>query len=270
MSVGQDAQFTVAALREAIESQTCPWCGRGPFFVLAQHVQRVHEIPARDLREMAGMFATAKICSDEYSAKASELALEKGWRPPADGPTYPRNLNSAAKARLLEQNQKSGGLWRFVTPEQRSANAKRAALALTPEQRSASAKKAAQKTKGCRSDHGLHRYRRWGCRCPICKEANAADGRKRRSRRRAATGYVVSPRAKPAIPHGTRRGYKRGCRCDDCRRANSEYKTSLVTELKSRQPNAHGLSSYSNYGCRCEVCKQAAAQYRRDRKLAAA
>lgn len=59
-------------------------------------------------------------------------------------------------------------------------------------------------------DHGTRaRYSR-GCRCELCRGANAAYDRELRAR----AGLPV---------HGTRGGYQKGCRCDECRAANAAY-----------------------------------------------
>lgn len=62
------------ALRAAIESQTCPWCGRGPFKMLAMHTNREHGIDRVELRDMAGIPRSGSICSAETS-DASRRAL---------------------------------------------------------------------------------------------------------------------------------------------------------------------------------------------------
>lgn len=63
------------ALRAAIESQTCPWCGRGPFKRLAGHTNKEHGIDRVELRDLAGLPRSSSVCSPE-SSEASRRALE--------------------------------------------------------------------------------------------------------------------------------------------------------------------------------------------------
>jgi hypothetical protein len=60
------------AIRACIGAQECPFCGRGPFKLLAQHTRWSHGIGTRDLRDMAGLNYTVSICSPEHSQKLSE------------------------------------------------------------------------------------------------------------------------------------------------------------------------------------------------------
>lgn len=61
-------------------------------------------------------------------------------------------------------------------------------------------------------NHGLGGYRRRGCRCDICKEANNESHRISRLKRFARL------RADPTIrPHGVYNTYRNwGCRCPQC------------------------------------------------------
>jgi hypothetical protein len=58
------------ALRSAIEAQTCPWCGAGPFKVLAAHTNKAHGVDRSELRRLAGLNSGASICSPEFSDQA--------------------------------------------------------------------------------------------------------------------------------------------------------------------------------------------------------
>ena len=57
------------ALRRAIESNTCPFCGAGPYKSLGAHSHKAHGVSAAELREMSGL---KTICSDELSAGSRE------------------------------------------------------------------------------------------------------------------------------------------------------------------------------------------------------
>lgn len=55
------------ALREFIQAQACPWCGKGPFTMLAGHTQRQHGVSAAELRRMAVLNKDAPLCSPDLS-----------------------------------------------------------------------------------------------------------------------------------------------------------------------------------------------------------
>lgn len=69
---------TPEAIRAAIEAQTCPFCGKGPYKVVAGHTKRVHDIDRRQLRDMAGLRLVDSICAPEHSAERRENALRSG------------------------------------------------------------------------------------------------------------------------------------------------------------------------------------------------
>lgn len=66
-----------SAVREAIEAGKCPWCGRGPYKVLATHTGRSHGIGASELRELAGLKKRASICDPSHSQSCRELLTER-------------------------------------------------------------------------------------------------------------------------------------------------------------------------------------------------
>jgi hypothetical protein len=66
--------------------------------------------------------------------------------------------------------------------------------------------------------HGKKGYLYYGCRCPVCTEANAQRGREQRAAR-----LLRTEAGDPAVPHGTAGGYTNwGCRCPGCTKANTE------------------------------------------------
>ena len=72
--------------------------------------------------------------------------------------------------------------------------------------------------------HGRSGYRNLGCRCPICRAANTADGRGWRGRRdHGGPGdrYHLSALSRT---HGIRATYTAGCRCAECCEAERTYK----------------------------------------------
>lgn len=68
------------AMRAAIESQTCPWCGAGPYKMLASHTNKSHGVDKKELREMAGYTARVSICSPERAEDARRsLVNREDW-----------------------------------------------------------------------------------------------------------------------------------------------------------------------------------------------
>lgn len=95
---GRVAAPSQAVTREFIKSQTCPWCGEGPYKILAGHTWRAHGVSGEELREMAGLTKCASICDQQVSEeKASRL---KGVRLPKSAyakQRKPRSLSEAGK-----------------------------------------------------------------------------------------------------------------------------------------------------------------------------
>ena len=63
-------------IREKLFDGVCPFCGAGPFSVVAGHVVRKHEINSRELHNMAGLFYRTSITSPEYH----EATVERSRR----------------------------------------------------------------------------------------------------------------------------------------------------------------------------------------------
>jgi hypothetical protein len=66
-----------AGLRECIQAQRCPLCGRAGLRSLANHTVTAHQIYAHELRELAGLPADAPLCSPALSDCHRELAREQ-------------------------------------------------------------------------------------------------------------------------------------------------------------------------------------------------
>ena len=60
-----------------VEAGICPFCGRGPYKVLACHTNKIHAVDRFQLREMAGLCHSATITSPEYHAEVSERARKQ-------------------------------------------------------------------------------------------------------------------------------------------------------------------------------------------------
>lgn len=58
------------AILAAIESQTCPWCGAGPYKMLAGHTNKAHGVDRQELRRLAGLDSRSSICAPERSEDA--------------------------------------------------------------------------------------------------------------------------------------------------------------------------------------------------------
>jgi predicted nucleic acid-binding Zn ribbon protein len=65
-----------------VEAGICPFCGRGPFTVLAGHTNKVHAVDRRELRELAGLTYSASIIPAEYR---EQLRLRRQGQSPPDG-----------------------------------------------------------------------------------------------------------------------------------------------------------------------------------------
>lgn len=63
------------ALREFIAAQTCPWCGKGPWQVLARHTHSAHGVSASEIRELAGLTKYTPVCSKDHSSGRRERLL---------------------------------------------------------------------------------------------------------------------------------------------------------------------------------------------------
>lgn len=84
-------------VRRAIEAQLCPFCGRGPFKVLAQHTLRAHAVDKLELRDMAGLDWQASICAAEVSASARERGLRNDMSRLASKKRAPKRFTEAGK-----------------------------------------------------------------------------------------------------------------------------------------------------------------------------
>lgn len=78
-------------IRRCIAEQSCPWCHRGPFKVLATHTAIMHGVDKRALRLMADLpLAAGRICSEEVSVDRRNQRLADGRTPGDDRFDHPR------------------------------------------------------------------------------------------------------------------------------------------------------------------------------------
>ena len=95
---GRVAPLSPEAVMRFIETQTCPWCGEGPYKILVAHTRRAHGVTGAELREMAGLIKTASVCDPSLAAAKAERL--KGTPLPDSAyaaPRRPRVLSEAAK-----------------------------------------------------------------------------------------------------------------------------------------------------------------------------
>lgn len=134
---GRVAPPSKEAMRKFIEAGTCPWCGAGPYKVLATHTGRAHGVDGHELRELAGLTKFASICSPEYAAaKAAALAGKKlPDHAYGEGQRKRRTLSEAgresqrAKAAKVSQADRERAA-RISGDKQMSANAEKYAEAV--------------------------------------------------------------------------------------------------------------------------------------------
>lgn len=93
------------AIRESIESGICPWCGRGPYKMLAGHVNGQHGIDRFELRELAGLTRHVSICDPAYSDERRDLAQRQDRKPPPAKPGRQVTLSSAGREQLRANAQ---------------------------------------------------------------------------------------------------------------------------------------------------------------------
>lgn len=79
---GQVVYPSREAIREAIAAGKCPWCGRGPWRVLASHTHHRHGVNRHELRHLAGYSREVSICDPDVSENVKERRREDGITPP--------------------------------------------------------------------------------------------------------------------------------------------------------------------------------------------
>lgn len=71
-----ESLLTVERVREFLDAYLCPWCGAGPFKVVAAHTNKAHGVNKRELRERAGLSLSTKITPAEFSEQLSESSRD--------------------------------------------------------------------------------------------------------------------------------------------------------------------------------------------------
>lgn len=188
-------------VRSCINACICPWCGSGPYKVLALHTFNRHGVSGQELRQYAGLRRHDSICDPDHSDRFRELRREDGIVPPPGeraptracivcgrdipfGPTHAsRATCGAATCDKRHRSDQLQGKPKTLTPGFRRAQSERAKK-ISPE---------------------LHRK----AGLAVSQENHRRSGLlgAREKRRRAALAQVL---------HGTARTYKHGCRCEHC------------------------------------------------------
>jgi predicted nucleic acid-binding Zn ribbon protein len=83
----------------------CPFCGRGPFQVLAGHTQKVHAVDRFELRELAGLTYSASLLDEATRAAFSARAkarLEAGLALPGGRSSGARRKKVSPAGRRIQ------------------------------------------------------------------------------------------------------------------------------------------------------------------------
>lgn len=159
------------AVRFAIEAQLCPFCGKGPFVIVALHTNHAHGIDRRELRDLAGIYYSASITPPEHRAERAEAARK--YLVPIE---HERRTKKGSKDHISTAGR--AARYRF-TEDDRSKSAK-----------AMSTDEVREKLRAAKPPrHGTRKRYEKGCRCAACKARNAQRGRDQRARRIAA-GWI--------------------------------------------------------------------------------
>lgn len=211
---GQVIAPTPEAVRGAIEAGQCPWCGRGPYKLLAGHTNKCHGIDKYELRELAGLMYHVSICDPELAATQSENAKRRGsGGAVASATRMQRRRMSTAGREALRQA-------RLANPEQLSAAGKVGGPiggAIRGEQM----KKPRKPCVVCGNEIPfICGNIDWKTCSPECRTANKArvakEGRAQRRSDSCKNGHPLSGGNLKVVPHGN--GTKRVCL--ECQRAS--------------------------------------------------
>jgi hypothetical protein len=188
--------------RDAVEKQICPFCGSGPFTVVALHVVKIHEIDCHELRALIDVPDGASICDAFHSAAVSEQLRR----------CYAAGLIIGYQSRPLTgpddewHGTLAGYAYGCHCPACRAARRENQGSLTGPDD----------------ERHGtVNGYGNLNCRCPRCRASWAVDFKRRRAQR--ATKLTSSdPRHGLATTY-----YNHGCRCASCRDAATQSKRDL-------------------------------------------
>ncbi len=209
------AEPTRDQIRAGIEAQICPWCGSGPFKILASHTTRLHGVDRFQLRDLAGLTYSASVCAPEIADERREIVRRIGRALTPPGKGIKRNLSEAAKE-IARQKLNAAR-----SDEQRLAATTASKTPQARAKQSASLRKSWNERRGGELEHGDYRRYKTGCRCTLCKAANARQSRERR----ATTHCASCGHGRDAHNGKSRIGFCSADSCN-CRRWRSEEPTS--------------------------------------------
>ena len=229
------------AVREAIETQVCPWCGEGPFRSLAGHTFRKHEVSADDLREWADLPASRPTCSSESSELYADVARD-------------RESSLSALEKVRQERAEEIAVWIAEAQRERARRAREQTHCtrgheFTPEN-TAIRRDGSRRCVTCQRDvWSVHSYARK-------KLKRREEGAKPRQRPvyhscGCRDSCLIGPEDKR---HGTLNGYKNfKCRCGACSMSNTEFMRDRRREVASSTvcPDCSGPGGlYAEHRCR--------------------
>src|SRR6266404_3042671 len=94
----------------------CPICRRGPFDLLARHINAVHEVTRRDLANFLGVTFNVRLCSQSLSDQRRQKALAEENLVPGSWKNARREMSVAGTARLRRIGWKPGVKHRHIQP----------------------------------------------------------------------------------------------------------------------------------------------------------
>ncbi|MBK6040828.1 hypothetical protein [Streptomyces sp. MBT55] len=173
------ADPTREEIQAGIEAQICPWCGKGPFKILAGHTTRLHGVDRLQLRDLAGLLYRTPVCDPSVTADYQERNQRFIPTPPGKG--YRKVLSEAAK----EANRRRLDAHRSIEQQRAATTA-----AHTPEakaKRSETIRKLHAERRGSELRCGDYRRYATGCRCEACRADHARYFREMRAEIHCAT-----------------------------------------------------------------------------------
>jgi hypothetical protein len=99
------ALLTAEVVRRTLDAGVCPYCSRGPFEMVLNHVSRAHGLSSREMHELAGVTLTHTFASPRLverqraNGKRRDMSAVRA----AFDPTKPRSLTAAAKSKNAEK-----------------------------------------------------------------------------------------------------------------------------------------------------------------------
>lgn len=96
-----------AEIVDALTVGVCPFCGRGPFVVVLQHVRKLHGISHVELRDLAGITQHHKFTDATYSARIVRANRDRKPLGDARGSSGPKRRTRAVRSANAERGRNS-------------------------------------------------------------------------------------------------------------------------------------------------------------------